>query len=78
VNLKHEFGYWTAVFSIEQPYYLEPYYFCKICGMRVDDLFESKNQSYTIFGSAFEQEDWLNKNAPCLTIEEKLIKDLLE
>jgi hypothetical protein len=78
MNLKHIFGFWASLFYIENPCYLYPYYYCKICGMRVDDLFESKGKNYSGFGSAFEQEEWLDKNAPCLTEEEYVIKKLLE
>lgn len=79
MNLKHIFIFVLNGISIlENPNYLTHDWSCKICGKNVGDMFLIKLMRYGDFGSVYEQEEWLNKNIPCLTIEEKMIKDLLE
>ena len=83
MNLKHEFvldvictnGYMTTIYGSS---YLNQYFYCKICNKSVEDMFSTKGLSHTDFGTSFEQEQWLNTNITCLTIEERIIKKLLE
>lgn len=77
--LKHKFIFkLNNIFILEGPNYLTPDWSCSICGKTVKDMFLNKSQIYSDFGNVYEQEKWLNKNVACLTIEEKMIKELLE
>jgi len=79
---KHEFilklsGYYGTII-IENNDYMNSHFHCKICDKSVGEMFETKGLSHTNFGTSFEQEAWLNANIPCLTVEERIIKNLLE
>lgn len=80
--MKHKFilkifGYYGTII-IEDNHYMNSHFHCKICDKSVGEMFATKGLSHTNFGTSFEQERWLNSNIPCLTDEEKMIKDLLE
>lgn len=76
MNLKHEFvlnifytnGYVAVIHGSS---YLNQHFHCKICNRSIDEMFSIKGLSHTDFGTSFEQEQWLNENIPCLTIEEE-------